>query len=125
MKRPNALIIVLKPDTDYNSLVHKFWSLPKDRTHIMLLGHGSRNNGFAEWYFSQCGFRVKLITSHQSNDFDLYSIAMIIEKRKWFPISSRLLIAMAEDVESILNDEMSVRMTNKPIYSRDIKVEMV
>lgn len=123
----NALAILLDPDEDQYELVRKYWDLPKDRTHIMLFGHNNRRNAFIEWHFSQCGYRVRLIIPERwaLADWNEHRVLDWVNRTKWFPVDSRLIVLRTRNVVRVLNQECDIEMNEKPLYVKDVKVEIV
>lgn len=121
--KQNALALLLEPEEDQTNVVRMFMGLPKNTTHVMLFGHNTRSNAFVEWYFSQCGYRVRLMIptrNMQNRGWDRKLILKWIHDTKWFPSESRVLMVRFRSMVRVLTPEMDVEVTDMPLYSEGI-----
>lgn len=119
----NAIALILDPHDDAMQVVQKFWTLPKDKTHIMLFSKNTRHCAFVDWKFSQCGYRTRFILPPNDNDeWELAKIQQWISDKKWLPSNYRILITHSKNVINTFNDEMNAHMKCQPIYCNDVHI---
>lgn len=127
VQKHNAIALILEPYDDTMDVVQKFWTLPKDSTHIMLFARHTRHNAFIDWKFSQCGYKTRFILPEpgQNEEWNLERIQQWISQKRWFPQDSRLLITRTSDIKNTYTNNMVVEMYRDPIYNRDVHTIIV